>query len=427
MRAPGTIDYPPRPMRVVRCALAVLFAASVLASPVMAQDGPRCAVLPLDGSGSVVVRRSLMRSIEEHGGVTVIDEDEVDSAAEGGASPHVVADRTHADLVISGEVSGRGARRTLSLEATDAEGRVLATAEIRLRTGGAGRRALDEGVADLLDAALPDLTRDEAPAEREVRPEPEPEARRDRRREEPEPYAFGVDPHIFTIRVGLVVRTRDARVNVAGGNPRSWRADPAYVELWAGLELRPLARSRDYWRGLFLRGDVAIAAGLGSRDERGGTVATEFFRFSGDLGYLVPIGDVVELGGSFGGGFDAYHLGTNTLFPGVELPYVRPGLRGRIRALGETIVISADFGYRAVVARSELSAAFGGGDTHGIDVSGGISGVIELGPDVGGVAYGVEVGWAGLWHSFSGGGVLANGESGSEEGLRVLVSGGWSI
>lgn len=395
--------------------------------------------MPFEGSSTVVVRRSFMRALEDHGGVRVVDEDEVDAVAEGG--PRAVAERTGASLVITGAVSGRGSRRTLAVEALDGSGRELARAEIRLRSGGAGRRALNDGVADLLASAIPGAVsaassdtggRDDAEEELLDDDTEEPEDDGGDSRASPSasaPSGVGVDPRIFTVRVGLVLRTRDAEVLLTSGSPRSWRSDPMYVELWAGLELRPLARSGDAWRGLFLRGDVAVAAGLGSRDERGASVATTFFRASGDLGYLAPIGDVLELGGALGFGFDAYQLGANSLYPSVELPYVRPGARARIRALGETLVVSVDVGYRGIVSRSALGETFGpsGGESHGFDVGGAVSGAVDLGGDVGGVAYGVEASWVGVWHSFAGTGSLGQGERGTEQGFRLLVSAGWAI
>lgn len=428
-------------MRVVRSLAAALCAWVALAAPALAQDRPRCAVMPLEGSGTVVVRRSLMRALGEHGAVSVVEEDDIDAVVGRGGGPAEVAARTRAALVITGAVEGRGSRRTLSLEALDPSGRELARAEIRVRTGGAGRRALNDGVADLLAAALPGAAasaarRDEATGDEEDDGEGDEDDERDARARgrgsrpaAAGPSEFGVDPRIFTLRVGVVLRTRDAEVVLESGAPRSWRSDPMYVELWAGLELRPLARSGDAWRGLFLRGDAAVAAGLGSRDESDRSVATQFFRVSADLGYLAPLGDIVELGGSVGFGYDAYQLGANMLFPSVELPYVRPGVRARVRALGESLVVGVDVGYRGIVSRSALGETFGpaGGDSHGFDAGGGVSGAIDLGGDLGGIAYGVEASWVGVWHTFAGTGALGAGERGTEHGVRLLFSAGWAI
>lgn len=449
VRRRSGIDYPRPPMRTLRPAPAVLgLALGLLLATASAggQDRPRCAVMPLDGSGTVVVRRSLMRALEDHGGVVVIDEDDVDAVAGGGATPAEVAAATRAELVIRGEVEGRGARRTLRVSALDRTGREVAGAEIRLRTGGPGRRALLDGVADLLGVALGALA--SAPASRTGAGRGADDAGGGRERAAgdgdgeprarsstgpaaaaPAPSPLGVDPRIVTVRVGVVLRTREAEVVLSSGSPRSWRSDPMYAELWAGLEVRPLARSGDAWRGLFLRGEVAVAAGLGSRDERGVSIATEFLRASGDLGYVVPVGDVLELGGALGFGWDAYQLGANVLFPSLEMPYVRPGVRARVRALGESLVVGADVGYRAIVSRSALGEAFGpaGGDSHGFDVGGSISGSIDLGGDAGAIAYGIEASWVGVWHSFAGAGSLGAGERGVEQGFRLLLSAGWAI
>jgi hypothetical protein len=414
---------------------AVVLTLAVLTSQARAQDLPRAAVPAFDGGGDVVLRRSVMRALEENGFVSVVSEDEVDRAS---GPPADVARATGADLVILGTATGSRRSRRLELVAYDASGRQIASETIRMRPGGSGRRALDAGISDLLAAALPQLAGSPAApvatgggAEEIVEEEEEPEDVADRSSGgggggggggTASDGSLGANPLIFVVRLGLVLRTRDAEAVLSSGMPRSWRSEPIYAELHAGLELRPLAQNDDMGRGLFLRGEFANAVGLGTRDPRGGEVSTHFWRVAADLGYLFPIGSVVELGASFGFGYDAYSLGANNEFPSVELPYLRPGVRGRLRLLDELIVVGIDSGVHIALDRGAVSAAFGRGDTIGFDVGGSVSGALDFG-----LAYSVDLSWVGYWHGFSGGGTLGDGVNGVEHGFRALLALGYGF
>lgn len=414
-------------------ALAAFLLATLSAVPALAQ--PRCAVLPFEGAGDVVLRRSFSRALSDNGFVTVIAEEEVDRAAAGGASPADVASATDARLVIAGNASGSRRSRRLEVVAYDASGRELARQVIRVRTGAAGRRALDQGVSELLAAALPAIGSDSGPVatsteDEETESEEEAEEVDEEEEEEdearpatPRPAGdLGVSPPIFVIRAGLVTRTRDAETLLLAGAPRSWRSSPVYIELAAAFELRPLAQSADLARGLFLRGEFAAAVGLGTRDTAGNDVTTEFFRAGGDVGYLLPVDRAVEVGLGVGFGWDAYKLGLNPNYPSIELPHVRPLLRGRIRAVDELVVVGLESGLRIVVDRGGLSSAFGGGDSIGFDLGANVSGTFDFG-----LSYIVDLSWSGVWHSFSGSGALGDGVSGVEQGFRVLVGAGYAV
>lgn len=422
----------------MRTSTSGLLAASLgllllLPASVSAQSSPRCAVAPFDGGGDVVLRRSFLRALEENGFVQVIPEDEVDRAAEGGASPADIARATGAEMVITGTASGSRRSRRLELIAYDATGRQLATESLRVPNGGAGRRALDEGISNLLSAALPALSSSSGSTSSGSGPVEVPDPTEEEETETPTRTTapvttaaplgqYGANPLLFVARLGLVLRTRDAETVLSSGMPRSWHAEPLYAELHVGLELRPLAQSNDLGRGLFLRAEFANAVGLGTRDPSGGAVNTHFFRVAGDVGYLLPVGSAVEVGVAFGFGWDAYLLGTNFEFPSVEIPHLRPALRGRLRLIDELVVVGIESGLRIGLDRGGLTPAFGGGDTIGFDVGGSISGALDFG-----LAYNVDVTWVGYWHSFSGGGGLGDGQNGTEQGVRFLLSLGYAF
>jgi hypothetical protein len=410
----------------------VLFVVSVALAltlaPTANAQGPRCAVPRFEGE--VVLWRSFLRALEDNGFVSVVSEEEVGAAGE--TDPVALARATSAEIVIEGAVSGSRRSRRLELVATDAAGRELGRGTIPVRSGGAGRRALDEGISDLLAAALPALAA--APPAEDPTPVPvadvvadasevsAPEGR-------PSPPAsrsgdgeLGPSPPLLALRVGVVVRTRDAETLLLAGSPRSWRSEPVYVELHAGVELRPLASSDDLSRGLYLRAEFAGAVGLGSRDPMGRDVSTQFFRAAGDVGYLAPVGAVVEVGGGLGFGWDAYLLGANPNYPSVELPHLRPHVRSRLRLAGELVVVGVEAGLRIPVDRGALTTAFGRGDTLGFDASLSVGGTAEFG-----LSYGLDVAWAGYWHGFAGGGAIGTGVNGVEHGFRLLLAAGYAF
>jgi hypothetical protein len=407
----------------------VAVALALLVAPAARAQGPRCAVPQFEGE--VVLWRSFLRALEDNGFVSVIPEAELDAAA--ATDPVALARATSADLVIEGAVTGSRRSRRLEVVASDAAGRELARETISVRSGGAGRRALDQGISDLLSAALPALAA--APPPAAPTPVRMADAATDRPEDAPpagpssppppsrtEDGELGPNPPLLALRLGAVMRTRDAEALLLAGSPRSWRSEPVYVELYAGVELRPLASADDLARGLYLRAEFAGAVGLGSRDPMGRDVSTQFFRAGGDVGYLAPVGAVVEVGGGLGFGWDAYLLGANPNYPSVELPHLRPHLRSRLRLAGELVVIGVEAGLRIPVDRGALTAAFGRGDTLGFDASASVSGTADFG-----LSYALDLSWAGYWHSFSGGGAIGTGVSGVEHGFRLLVAAGYAF
>ena len=406
----------------------VSVALALVLAPTARAQGPRCAVPQFEGE--VVLWRSFLRALEDNGFVSVVSEAELDAAA--ATDPVALARATSADLVIAGTVTGSRRSRRLEVVASDGEGRELARQTIAVRSGGAGRRALDQGISDLLAAALPALAASPPPEA----PTPVPmagealDASEDEPAERPAPAPpsrasdgeLGPNPPLLALRVGVVVRTRDAETLLLAGSPRSWRSEPVYVELHAGVELRPLASADDLSRGLYLRAEFAAAVGLGSRDPMGRDVSTQFFRAGGDVGYLAPVGPVVEVGGGLGFGWDAYLLGANPNYPSVELPHLRPHLRSRLRLAGELVVIGVEAGLRIPVDRGALTAAFGQGDTLGFDAGASVGGAADFG-----LSYALDLSWAGYWHGFSGGGAIGTGVNGVEHGFRLLVAAGYAF
>lgn len=391
-----------------------------------AQSRVPVAVLPFSGPGATAARRTAISVLETEPRVTVTDEGIADAAAErtgaganGAQGVEGFARQIQVRVVIQGTLSGRGARRRIALTARDAHGAEIATHSTRMRGGAAGRRAISESLGALLDTALASL-----PAERrherrveEAAPPPPPPP--------PEPTAsFGEDPPVLTLLVTAGARARDASIHLDDSTVRTYDASP-YFEIGGRVELRPLAHEQSYARGVYVVAEAGGSIALSSRRMDGTSVSTSFYRLAASVGYLVPIGDLLELGPGLGAGWDAFQLADNQAMPTVEYPYLRPALRARIRLMRETIVASLEGGFRVLFSREGLSSAYGArGDGFGWDIGGGLSGALDFG-----LAYWVEAGFTQYVHSFdaSHAGFLGQGVNGTDGGYRFLVGLGYAV
>lgn len=395
-----------------------------------AQGRVPVAVLPFGGPGATAARRAAIGVLETEPRVTVTDEGIADAAAErtgagssGASGVEGFARQIQARVVIQGVLSGRGARRRLTLTARDAHGADIATRTTRMRGGAAGRRAIAAALDGLLDTALaslpPDRPRERSVTEEPPPPPPEPPS---------EPTSFGDDPAILAITVTGALRSRSASIHLDDSSVRTYDASP-YFELGGRVELRPLAHQADYGRGLYVYAEAGGALGLASRRPDGSSVTTTFYRLALSAGYLVPVGEIVEVGVGVGAGWDAFQLAGDpampTVMPTVEYPYLRPAARARFRVMGETVVIGLEGGYRVLFAREGLSSAFGRtGASFGWDVGGSLSGTLDVG-----LVYSVEAGFTQYQHSFDSrsAGDIGQGVSGTDGGYRFSVGVGYAF
>jgi len=394
--------------------VAALFAGVFASAPASAQR-IGTVVMPFDGPGSGTVRTEVHETLGEDPRLDVAPLDEGASSAR---------------ILVSGSTSGRATRRRFELVASDAEGNELATQSGRLARGAGGRRAVEDATRTLIDAAVdalpqapPDTTGAE-PTGGETTPVGGAEAGGEQA-PSTGPTDANRDPAIVALRAGVVIRNRTSDIRLENGGSQLYDSG-FYIELAAHAEVRPLAHDPGLGRGLFFRVDYAHAVGLGTQDC--GTTPcqrfdTTFFRVYGDAGFLFGLGDVAELGAGVGFGFEAYQIADNRVMPAVEYPYLRPGIRGRIKIIQELFVIDADVGYRALFGRGGLSTAFGpSGDSFGFDAGLGLGGLFDFG-----LMWRADFTWASYWHSFGGGGTLQNGQSGTDQGVRIGLSLGYGI
>ncbi|MBX7193713.1 MAG: hypothetical protein K1X94_16780 [Sandaracinaceae bacterium] len=371
-----------------------LFVGVLAPLPAMAQR-VGVVVMPFDGPGSDAIRSQVHEALGE--------DSRLDVAALDEGSPG-------AQILVSGSTAGRATRRTFEIVASDGEGNELATQSGRVGRGAAGRRAVADATRALLDAAIPRLP---PPPAAEVEPDttdttPPPEEHHD----SAATPSSGSDPAILGLFAGIVAHNRSTGIDLQGGLHRGY--DSVYVELAVAGELRPLAHDPSLARGLFVRASYAHAVALGTQYcPMGGSCQrydTTFFRIYGDVGFLFDLDRVAELGAGLGFGFEANQIADNPILPGVEYPYLRPAIRGRIRILEELLVLDAEVGFRSLFGRDGLNAAYGtGGDSFGMDASLAATGLFDFG-----LTWRAEFGWSSYWHSFTGG----SGQSGTDQALR---------
>lgn len=406
---------------VFRTGLTMLLVALSVPGSALAQDQPRVAVLQLSGRRAGPATRLVRRAAEEHAQVVDADQDDPGDAAGRGA----LAQQLGVDLVITGTSAGSRRRARLELTFTDASGQERATETGTIPPGGRGRRALRRLMSRAFEAVGPI---EPQPA---VAPEPEiPEEAYQEPTEEPEEssgsgytssvpeFARGADEYRPWLRlhVGVSTRNRSLDLEVPGAPVRHNVA--LYPEFLAEAEVRPLAFLRDdTLYGLRVRIRFEYALYWESLDDADNVIGGTQYGFGADAGYLVPLADIVEIGGSLGGGHSAYQLDPNAFVPSVEYSHFEIRAITRIRAFGELLVLSGELGYRYARGSGLLTEQFGDLDGNGVVFAGGIGGTVLFDPAFG-FDYGFELEWQRVWFSFGGmpSGMLAEG--GSDELVR---------
>lgn len=423
-------------------ALPFLVVSSLFVTPLAAaQDQVRVAVAPLDGRGGNIVSRGIRNALEDRAVVVPAGEasDAAEAAGISGPSAEGVsrfADAVAAEIVLVGAVETTGGRRRrrrrrqatraqVTLVAYDAGGQELSRSEFSYRAGARGRRALEREVGALFDQAV--AAWEALHAAPEPAPEPfVPEEPIEDPDPEPEPSEAPDDGlAIISGWLGFNVRTRDALIDLMMPGDRRYGA--TYVELGLAAEGRPFAREAGLLRGIYANADFYHSVGLGSVSDDGMTeVSTNFVRFQIMAGYLAQVIPELEIGGGFGGGYDGYHFGPNPIMPTVELGYLRPAARARIRFMRETFVLEVDLGYRGTLGVGAAGDSFGqDNETHGVDLGLGLTGNLYPLLDLG-FTWAVRFFYVGYFTSYGGMANDVQGTSGAEQSVRFQIMAGWS-
>jgi hypothetical protein len=147
-------------------------------------------------------------------------------------------------------------------------------------------------------------------------------------------------------------------------------------------------------------------------------------RFALDVGYVYVVADPLDIAGMVGFGIEGVQLDIPDEFPSTLFSYLRPALEGRLRALGELLMIEAGLGARIGLDGGPIAAAFGPGFVFGgVDVFVGVTGIVEPG-----FAWAARFGYIHHALSFSGGGgSLAIGIDGVDQAIDARLLVGWAF
>src|SRR5687768_12873955 len=223
------------PATHMRALRALLVVGSIWAAASGAEAQRTAAVILFNGRGTAprLAQRQVHNALD--GQVNLVPLDDVATAVERvGDEPRQVAEELNADMIISGNVRGRGRRARTTIIVYDERGRVIArqTARGRGQTGSAAQEALGIALGVLEERGAPE-------------PEPEPE-------QGPEPIGgmgdggggFGDDEPpedggddgppgegpLVVLTGGVTIRSRDADIAVDRCDPARCPAEPPIRE-----------------------------------------------------------------------------------------------------------------------------------------------------------------------------------------------------
>jgi hypothetical protein len=397
-------------------------------------------VIPFNGRGTAprLAQRQVHNALD--GQVNLVPLDDVATAVERvGDEPRQVAEELNADMIISGNVRGRGRRARTTIIVYDNRGRVIArqTARGRGQTGSAAQEALGIALGVLEERGAP-----EPEPEPEQGPEPDPLDGMGGDDEVPEDIGDlddegppGEGP-LVVITGGVTIRSRDAEVCLAPGgcadstSERRFYDSGFYPEISLRIEAMPLVRGTGVGKGLLLRGEFAFASWIQSQEEGAmGMVMpldTSSMRLSLDGGLLFDVGETVKVGGLIGFGLDSFSVQTNNVMPGRSYTYIRLAPMLRAQLSGPTLHLDVEAGLRIGVGTGDLKDDWAASaSAFGLEIGAGLGGRLESG-----LSYGFRAGWVRYGLSFEGMGSpmsTVQAVDGADSGFFFTLHGGWSF
>lgn len=391
-------------------------------------------VLDFGGRAGSQGRRAVVGALT--GDVRLLPQSSVRSRADGlGADLDTpggraqVAEAMDLDLIVGGQVTGRGRRARTTIIIYDATGEEVARQEAG-SPAGPGRRRVGQAAREALQQALGTIDEREASdRQHEISAEErgggyDDEGYEDEEEEEEEPGERAPVP-ILEAMVGFGGRSRNATIDLEAGGAREYSI-PSFLfsELSARVLLHPLAKSGGIVSGLFGLVTFFHSIGLGSEDAMGNAIGTSALRFSADVGLFAPLGGV-SFGGSLGLGYDAFLLDANDTMSSAQYTYLRPGLVFAVPFMDDTLGLQLDAGLRIGLGAGDLAPMFGtSASAFGFDLMASLGGALEMG-----FAYALRVGYVSYSLSFDGmGAMAANTATGGSDGyLVVTLNAGWQL
>lgn len=391
----------------------VLLAGALLHAPEAAAQQHVGVVLDFDGRRGAIARRSVVRALSDELELARSSEFEDRARALGADLDEAtgiaaVAQDMGVDVVVLGEVRGRGRRARTVIRVLDAQGNEVARREEGSPAGWRGQRRIGQAAVEAVEQALAEIGRREPAEEPEPIERPLPgggldeelfgEALEEEEEEEEDGPGERAAVPLLEAMVGFGVRTRNAEIVLAPpGGTRGYEAG-LFPEISLRFELRPFASAEGALRGIFAHAEGFHSIGLSSKDrDTGEEIGSSALRFFAQVGYLADAGSL-QLGGGLGFGYDAFLLDENDTMSSAQYTHLRPALIGRMPISGELVQLGLDAGLRVVFGTGDLVPMFGeSASAFGFDVGGAVFGNLESN-----LAYALRLGYVGYSLSFEG-------------------------
>ncbi len=423
---------------------AVLFVGSAASA-----QTERGVVLDFSGRGAGAARNAVVRAASDK--LDLARSRDIEAAARNlgadlsqPAGIAAVAQDQGLTLIVTGEVTGRGARARTHIHVFDDQGNEVAYREADRPVGRARRRRIQQAAGEALDQALGAVA--ERRREEELARQREEEAARqaalaaqaEQDEEEEEDEASGPPGGLPLIAafIGIDGRTRDAQADFPGGGGRRYDLS-IYPELSLRLESFPLGSSSGAGKGIYAQLDLAFALALSSQEvdamgnPTGNELNTSAWRMLLQLGYLYPLSDdAFRIGALVGFGLDNFSIGPNSVMSSTKYTYLRIGAVADARLYENLVRARLDIGYRIVFGVGDIG---NGTDPNalGDDASGG---AFDLGVSLGGridmgLSYALRFGFSRYSFDFSGpgGAGIPADSSFSDKGLNLSVQVGYTF
>jgi hypothetical protein len=420
------MSYPPDPMRSFALALVL----ATLPPSLAAAQQPRVLVLPFAGSGAGAAHGAVTDALMTE--VQLVREDTAMNAAadlgvdvstsEGFAQ---LVQHLEIQLVVAGEIQGRGSRATTTILVLDAHGDELARRSGPSPSGASRLAEIGAAAVGAIQDALAEIERRENPE-----PEPQPVAPPDPVSEpEPEPSepattTSGWAQKQLLLLAGIRLRNAGTYVfNDIGVREGYFEAD-VYPEIDLELVFRPWLQAEDALRGLMFALQGSFSVGMAYFGPDGSQRGMTSYRFEIDLAYGIPVADVVEIVAGAGFGLEGISLDVGDAFPSTLFTFIRPLVMGRFRIVPDFLIAEAGVGARIGLDGGPINAAYGPSLYFGgVDFFAGVSGSIAEG-----FAWAARAGYTYQALDFAGSaGLLANGDTGSDQGVDIRILVGWTM
>ncbi len=411
-----------------------ILVGSAVASGARAQQ-PKVVVLGFTGAGGSSARVQVVRALK--GRVDFATKSEADrvigdrglriGTATGRAE---LSDALDVDYVFWGRVKGKGSGARTEIRVAGRSGEALTGYEAGAPGTSKGNQLIQEAartaLSEVLELAPPGKPKRKesvatetsvpaaaattttatttAPPKPKPRPEPKADAKKEsKKKKEKKTADGGTTLPVFEIFVGGGPRLRNIDFNVgdgSGGTENRKFTSGAYADVGGYFLVRPLGRSASKaLQGVVIQGDGGIGFGLNAQPAGTGiTSDVTTWRALGQVGYLYPVLEGLQVGGLVGAGVDDFTIGDNSVLPSIRYVYARVGAALSYMVFKEFLGFRVDGGFRKPFSLGDLEDAFGSNSSAiGFDATAMVGGKLDIG-----FTYGFRFIWERYKLDFSG-------------------------